>query len=428
MNTLENVDHFKRKIPLKISNIIPHYFYCKYKNIDFWIDRALSINGHAIPEIKLDNRLGFDQNYLSKVEKKLKNIDRFKCLNFIADGLKVSSTSEDDLFDKYTFFCQAISKNYEARQPVHDAKGNLIVSDPLILLELAEMRCGHIARFGVDLAEAIGWKGRLVQLAGHVVSEINVRDKWRLVDFDILGGGQQARGKNNEYLSLVELNKQPNQLDRLFTNGENSLYVGSDAKSYRGHFVYPSYYYFAKKAYKDTKPCYYTKNLNLEESSKDRYFGWHNYSQTPVDDFSFLELDLTYCPGPVDITEIKKVERGVRISWSSPPDSSKLLSHFKIFMSSVPREWNYMHYYGRPEYQKYCSEPNTLKKRTYKSFFEAPVCINTVKTNEMSYTLNNQELAESPFVSIMPVDTYGLSIGRERWSLSPEYNIGNVDN
>jgi hypothetical protein len=109
-----------------------------------------------------------------------------------------------------------------------------MVSDPIILLELAEMRCGHSARVSVDLAEAIGWEGRLIQLTGHVISEINVNNEWRCVDFDILGGGQIVKDANGSYLSFLALNHQHEKLDKLFCYGEASIYVGGDTNICEG--------------------------------------------------------------------------------------------------------------------------------------------------------------------------------------------------
>ena len=57
-----------------------------------------------------------------------------------------------------------------------------IVKDPLVLLELGEMRCGHVAGLAVDLFDAMGYEGRLVQLSCHVIAEIKYDGRWHYFD------------------------------------------------------------------------------------------------------------------------------------------------------------------------------------------------------------------------------------------------------
>ncbi|NSW89107.1 MAG: hypothetical protein HPY74_00240 [Firmicutes bacterium] len=64
-----------------------------------------------------------------------------------------------------------------------------MVTDALELLLLHEGRCGHQACVVVQLAQAAGWRGRLVQLNCHRVAEVFVDGKWRLADPDELEQG-----------------------------------------------------------------------------------------------------------------------------------------------------------------------------------------------------------------------------------------------
>jgi len=64
-----------------------------------------------------------------------------------------------------------------------------LVTDALELLLLHEGRCGHQACVVVQLAQAAGWRARLVQLHCHRVAEVLIDGKWRLADPDVLKEG-----------------------------------------------------------------------------------------------------------------------------------------------------------------------------------------------------------------------------------------------
>lgn len=57
--------------------------------------------------------------------------------------------------------------------------------DALELLMLHEGRCGHQAAVTVQLAQAGGWRARLLQLNHHRAAEVMVDGKWALADADL---------------------------------------------------------------------------------------------------------------------------------------------------------------------------------------------------------------------------------------------------
>jgi hypothetical protein len=60
-----------------------------------------------------------------------------------------------------------------------------MVHDALELLMLHEGRCGHQAVVVTQLAQAGGWRARLVQGVRHRFSEIFLNGRWVLADSDV---------------------------------------------------------------------------------------------------------------------------------------------------------------------------------------------------------------------------------------------------
>lgn len=77
-----------------------------------------------------------------------------------------------------------------------------MVTDALELLMLHEGRCGHQACVVVQLAQAAGWKARLVQLYSHRVAEVFVEGQWRLADPDELEEGFIGTDEKGDFPSI----------------------------------------------------------------------------------------------------------------------------------------------------------------------------------------------------------------------------------
>ena len=90
-----------------------------------------------------------------------------------------------------------------------------MVSDPLVLLQLGEMRCGHVARVAVDLFSAAGYQARLVQLGAHVIAEVYYGQNWHYFDADMFKGGQCVFNPDGSIPSVDQLSQSPYLIDSL---------------------------------------------------------------------------------------------------------------------------------------------------------------------------------------------------------------------
>ena len=83
------------------------------------------------------------------------------------------------------------------------------VYDPLVLLELGEMRCGRANRVAADLFRANGMPARLVQVAFHVLAEVFYDGSWHYFDADIFGKGESVRRADGRVPSVAEPAAEP---------------------------------------------------------------------------------------------------------------------------------------------------------------------------------------------------------------------------
>ena len=388
---------------------------------DTLIKRALDFDLSIIPDYDPDTELLFDLSYLADVTERLRRLPRKRMLLDLVMRLADGASNETEIYERLVFFTQAVSRNFMSRQPVNDDKGALIVSDPLLLLELHEMRCGHVSRLVCDLADALGWRGRLVQLGGHVAAEVMVSGQWLLIDSDIFGGGQIPTLKDGSYASIAALSEDPECVDIPFSYVDSTLYLPGYKQNPPGALPYPSYFYFSQKVYGDAKPAYLEKAQLNDET--DRYFGWHNYSSQAADDIRLSDLPLRYSPGAPDLTEFTKTNRGLRLAWKPVDNTAFELSGYCVMLTGASRGWNYPRYFGAPTLQRYWAKPSPITPYIYRHFLEPLTPVFSVETRETSLEITHEDMHGGNFISIMPMEAYGLSIGRKRWNLSPEYAI-----
>jgi hypothetical protein len=203
--------------------------------------------GKDMNDTSLEAILSYRTEKLNFVRKQLEGVDKGKVLKDIINHIWEGTTNDIERFKKLVFFVQRMMIHPPGEQPMekdahllfHGLKGDSIttqgepypedlkeswavkayneavafgkylgvwcnplgvtmdgdwgldgmVSDALELLLLHEGRCGHQACVIVQLAQAAGWKARLVQLYCHRVAEVFVDGKWRLADPDELEEG-----------------------------------------------------------------------------------------------------------------------------------------------------------------------------------------------------------------------------------------------
>ena len=118
--------------------------------------------GKALEDIDVVYDYDFEQ--LEKVEKSLAGIDRRRALNQIFEKVTEGSDTDTERHLRVLEFLQKASFHNYMLQPMYP--DGVMVYDPLVLLELGEMRCGQVNRIAVDIFRAAGYDSRLVQAGG----------------------------------------------------------------------------------------------------------------------------------------------------------------------------------------------------------------------------------------------------------------------
>ena len=107
----------------------------------------------------IDNVYDYDFGHIAQIEERLEGVDRKKVLRHIFGIITADAkTNTEKQLRILKFLHKSSFHNYI--QPMYS--NGTTVYDPLVLLELSEMRCGHVNRIAVDLFASAGIKGRLV--------------------------------------------------------------------------------------------------------------------------------------------------------------------------------------------------------------------------------------------------------------------------
>src|SRR5262249_14912257 len=139
------------------------------------------------PLEKIDQVFDFDFARLAETQKKLQGVDRRRVLKHIFDQLcRGLSSNTDKHVRVLKFVHKAGIHTYIAA--MHTDKQ--MVLDPLLLLELHEMRCRQECRVALDLFGAAGYKGRVIQAGSHQFGEVFYDGKWHYLEADLSGNGQ----------------------------------------------------------------------------------------------------------------------------------------------------------------------------------------------------------------------------------------------
>jgi hypothetical protein len=372
------------------------------------------------PLEEIDREYDFDFERLAQVEKKLEGIDRKKALKTIFD--QVTKDAKTNLekhlaivkFLQKSSFHNDIQPTYPDKQPVYD---------PLVLLELNEIRCGHVARIGVDLFESAGYKGRLVQAGYHILAEIAYDNSYHYFEADLIGGGQTVI-KNGKIPSVIELKDDVGLLDSLGSNYESAPLLTTAKES----IPYPSYFYFYKKAY-SSEPFYYQKIATNEEKI-NKWYGWnyfttiHDYERTLIED-----QPVYYIPGSINYQNIllksqSQTARNIlNLEWSESKDLDQDLLGYKIYIATKSRGWNNVHWQGEHKLKKFNHDLGSWKPEMYDSLFqEPPHDVLLLKTKETKATLELTK-GKDYYITIMPYDQHGESVGRVLYPPSNEIKI-----
>jgi hypothetical protein len=292
------------------------------------------------------------------------------------------------------------------------------VFDPLVLLELGEMRCGQVNRLAVDLFAAAGFVGRLVQVASHVGAEVHYDGKWHYFDATFGGNGECVRNADGTIPSVAELSATPGRIDGLTVHWEPDYCNGFWASP---GWPYPSWNYFAATAYAETggRPTVYMKTATPEQERASRHYGWeHGRSEDDPARKLWPDIPRRTAPSAPYITRCEVSGRAVELDWEATGADG-----FVVTMGGTSRGWNF----------DADSLPDTLaglksaargwRPEDYEARFTLPPA--DLGRREVREPRARLELPEGRpvFVTVMAFDEHGRAAGRRVFPMSEELRL-----
>jgi hypothetical protein len=371
---------------------------------------------------QIDNTYDYDFERLSKTEAFLKGVDRPRVLKYIFEMVTDGLSNDKEKHLAVLRFLDKSSYHNVIWQPMYPDQ--VMVTDPLVLLELHEMRCGHIARVAADLFDAAGYPTRLVQLSGHIVAEIFYEGDWHYFDADVFGGGETVLDYEGDIPSVAELSRTNKGylIDSLA-----AVYYEVITKPRVNGPRYPSYYYFSKNAYSgSTWPTYYIKTATVKESNNYLY-GWNYFDTVVAKDIVLTDSPDYYEPGAVSFTSIQidHEQDLAYIEWSPSVDKDNDLLGYYVFISSSSRGWDYLNFGGEKELLSFwnAAENNDWDPQMYDNLFKLPPHeIDLIKTEGTSAQFSIKK-GSTYYVSVMPYDAHGESVGKKLYPMSNEIKL-----
>jgi hypothetical protein len=367
---------------------------------------------------------------VNEIRWQLRGVSRSRALRGIFDKVTIGAVNDTQKHLQIVKFLQRANIHNEV---VPSYPNGMEIFDPLVMLELSEMWCNQASKLAIDLFEAGGYKGRQVQLGGHMIAEIFYDNSWHYLDADQFGNGEIVLTDQGIIPSVIELGtpKMVEKLDGLASLQEElTICCDRNSKPVRvQQLYYPSFSYFSNLAYQKQpeRPGYYYKDTPIAKADDHTfYYGWMDFHFEPDPSIIRSNLPKNFVPLAPTIENliIDRHSGQVTIAYrSTDPDQD--LAGYRIYVSERSRGWNYNQFRGRPDLMKYQSTDGKWSPDNYESLFKLPasdVALIEVPAdkNETIITLRGKKMV---FISIMPFDEYGKSIGRRLFPLSSELKI-----
>lgn len=369
------------------------------------------------PLDQIDRTYDFDFAYLAQVSRMLEHVDRKRALKAIFDRVTSGAKTDTQRHLAILKFLQKAAFHNYWMQPIYEDKQ--LVFDPLVLLELGAMQCGAVARVGADLFDAAGYRTRVVQAANHVSAEIFYEGGWRLLEADLYRGGQAPMLKGR-IMSVNELSYNPSVMDRLPTRFTNYVHYPPKERLKKS-FEYSSFIFFSKWLYGNLKPCWYYKTATPEQAAASRFYGWNYYSTIPDKERKLTSTPVKYEPTQPVFKSVDMTNQKVKITWNASYDRDHDLMGYRIYLSRKSRGWNYQYFIGDEKVKKYWH--GGWRPEMYDSLFrEPPSDAGLITTSRMSVEIDLPH-GEVKYVTIMPFDRYGESVGRKLYLMSEELTL-----
>ena len=365
----------------------------------------------GLPLAGIDRVYTYDFQRLAQVRNFLVGVRRGPVLRAIFDAVTAGATSNTDKHLTVLAFLQRASNHSPVLQPI-DPDGKVVV-DPLVLLELSEMRCGHVARVAVGLYSAAGYPARVVQLGAHVIAEVHYDGGWHYLDADLFGGGGVVRNPDGTIPSVARLSHTPDLIDAVPALWEPDYRNAIPTASLR----YPSFHYFSRRAYAGYSPWYWPPG----HVSPAVPFA-------PAADIRLRPLAPHYVPSAPVLGQMTTARRPdgsaqVTLTWAASADGDADLLGYRVFVSRQSRGWNYAGDSTSAALLPRKSGTGAWDPSLYDARFTPPgseVVLLTTATPSVSFVL---PAAGDYYVTVMPFDSHGEAAGRTLYPLSEEIRI-----
>jgi hypothetical protein len=361
----------------------------------------------------------YDFARLAAVEDRLRGVHRRTVLRAIFERVTTGADTPTDRHVAVLRFLHKASFHNLIQPTTPDGQP---VYDPLVLLELGEMRCGHVNRVAADLFRANGMPARLVQVACHVLAEVYYEDAWHYFDADIFGNGETARLADGRIPSVAELARCPELIDRL------ASYWEPDHRNAipRGGTTYPSWFYFATAAYNASRvaPGYIEKRASEAEEDTSRMYGWDHFVVIPDPGRPLTAARTPHqTPAPPKLTIVRCAPEGaarrLTLTWEPPTRAAG----FRVFVARNSRGWNYDGASLPADLMRFKSGHDSWRPEMYSARFQLPPSdVARVDTPDPGVSLWLPPQVPI-YVTVMPYDAYGESVGRVLYPMTEELLI-----
>jgi len=387
----------------------------------------------ADPE-QIDICYDYDFAAVFRLEDRLAGVCRRTALQHLFDHLTRGAQSERERHERVLYFLQQ-SSFHNLLQPMYPDRST--VTDPLLLLELCERRCGHNARLACDLFLAAGYPARVVQVCNHQTAEVYYAGDWHLCEGEC-PNGVTPRLADGTIPSVRQLAEQPFLLDQL-----PSLCEVLAPEPISVH--YPSWYFFSREGYRQTGPGqasrlgYYAKPKGPREFW-DRYHGWAGLQLEPAE-IPLADMPDRFQPGApqvqaIQVSPASANRRQVAVAWLPSNDGDGDLLGYRVFVASHSRGWCYpcpdplpqlrppeARPAPRPQLQPFEAHPGGWRPEMYRHLATVPpsdLALLETSAPAVSFLIPADQTI---YFSIMPFDRYGESVKRSVYPMSQEYRI-----
>lgn len=375
------------------------------------------------PLSQLDIVYDYDFPRVQAVARSLEGVDRRTALAAVFGQVTRGCRTDTERHLAVLKFMHKAAQHNQI-QPMWPDKS--CVFDPLILLELGEMRCGHVNRVAVDLFRAAGYDGRLVQAGFHLSAEVYYDGGWHYFDGDIWGNGESVLNPDGSIPSINELSKDPARLDSLAAYWEPT-WENSHLTCTGWH---PSWFFFAAEAYAQSqvRPSYYVKLASAQFERESRHYGWEHCKQVDDPDRTLwpgLPREMIPMAPLVERCEVAQAGSGhtpvADLEWHGDPTAAG----YVVFAGRRSRGWHYdtPDSLGR-DVRRLKSAARGWRPEDYEARFALPPA--DVARVEVSGTRARVELPTHGgpvYVTVMAYDAHGRAAGRTVFPMSEELKL-----